>query len=72
MKENLIVSFEHLQVSGLQIFAGFEHLNTHNSVLPLSSQEVHTSVGNTIIAVLLNPLFHPTVTKQNVFLPLKT
>ena len=46
---------------GLQTFAGFEQL-THNSVLPLSSQAVHTSVGSTIIAEVL---FHSTQEQQN-------
>ena len=41
----------------------FEHLfSTHNSVLPRSSQAVHTSVGNTIIAEVL---LHSTKQQQS-------
>ena len=68
MKENLNVSFEHLQVGGLQIFAGFEHLNTHNSVLPRSSQAVHTSAGNTIMAEVKWFLIHNHTTPRGCLL----
>ena len=53
----------------MKVSAGEDFL-THNSVLPRSSQAVHTSVGSTIIA---EANFHSTLKQQikNVFQPLK-